>query len=235
MSVKIIKLAAQIYETRDTMRALLGADYIETISPFVPKLEAEMKRTGKSVMSACVSIAGGMANENARLVLVACAAEMAEPDPAFPLPTFTNKPMISKDTQEPGDTVATKPATELKKERRHVACILTQDERNEHASNLAKSLRDKARLEDQKKAAAKQFDAKIAEVEATINKESNIVATGEEFRDILCEWHLDTPKKGKKTLKRTDAAFVGTDVVEVYDMDGADVQKTITFEKGGLS
>lgn len=143
--------------------------------------------------------------------------------------------MISKESQEPGDTVATKPAPELKKERRHVACILTQDERNEHASNLAKSLRDKARLEDQKKAAAKQFDAKIAEVEATINKESNIVATGEEFRDILCEWHLDTPKKGKKTLKRTDAAFVGTDVVEVYDMDGADVQKTITFEQGGLS
>jgi len=144
--------------------------------------------------------------------------------------------MISTQDSETGDEFATTPALpERKKERRHVACILTQDERNEHASNLAKSLRDKARLEDQKKAAAKQFDAKIAEVEATINKESNIVATGEEFRDILCEWHLDTPKKGKKTLKRTDAAFVGTDVVEVYDMDGADVQKTITFEKGGLS
>lgn len=141
--------------------------------------------------------------------------------------------MISQENSETGELDATKPAHERKKERRHVACILTQDERNEHAANLAKCLRDKARLEDQKKAAAKQFDAKIAEVEATINKESGIVADGEEFRDILCEWHLDTPKKGKKTLKRTDAAFSGTDIVEVWDMDGSDVQKTITFENGG--
>lgn len=229
MSANIIKLAAQIYETRDTMRALLGADYIETISPFVPKLEAEMKRTGKSVMSACVSLAGCMPNENARLVLVACAAEMAEPDPAFQLPNFTNKPMISKDTQETGLHQATKP--EPKKERRQLVCILTAEERAQHSLDLARALKAKSALEDQLKSAQAEFKAKIAEKDATINKESGIVANGEEFREVLCEWHLDRPTRGKKSLIRTDDAFKGPAVIEVWDMSKEDTQSLIKFEE----
>ncbi len=63
-----------------------------------------------------------------------------------------------------------------------------------------------------------------------INKESCIVKDGKEYRDILCEWHLDTPKKGKKQLIRTDFAFVDSGVVATYDMSGEDVQKTINFK-----
>jgi hypothetical protein len=141
--------------------------------------------------------------------------------------------MISKESQEPGDTVATKP--EPKKERRQLVCILTAEERAQHSLDLARALKAKSALEDQLKSAQAEFKAKIAEKDATINKESGIVANGEEFREVLCEWELDTPVSGKKTLRRTDAAFKGTGVVEVWDMSKDDTQSLIAFEKGGLS
>lgn len=235
MSANPIKIAAKLYETRDTMRSLLGTEYISVVSAFIHPLQAEMQRTGKSVLSACVSLAGGMPNENARLVLVACAVEMAEPDPAFPLP-FSPTPMISKqDSEQPGELDATKPAPERKKERRSVECILTQQERNEHSHTLAESIQQLAQLEDRKKSIVKQLDAEIAEKKAVINKESGIVKDGKEYRDILCEWHLDRPVKGKKQLIRTDAAFTGPGIVATYDMSGEDTQSLIAFEKGGQS
>ncbi len=141
--------------------------------------------------------------------------------------------MISKESQEPGDTVATKP--EPKKERRTVECILTQEERNDHSHTLAQSIQELAQLEDRKKSLVKQLDAEIAEKKAVINKESSIVKDGKEYREVLCIWELDSPKKGKKQLFRTDSAFVGTGVVATYDMSGEDTQSLIAFEKGGLS
>jgi hypothetical protein len=141
--------------------------------------------------------------------------------------------MKHTDTTQPGDTVATMP--ERKKERRALECILTQEERNEHSHTLAQSIQELAQLEDRKKSLVKQLDAEIAEKKAVINKESSIVKDGKEYREILCEWYLDEPKKGKKTLVRTDVAFVGTGIVSTYDMSGEDTQSLITFEKGGVS
>jgi hypothetical protein len=143
--------------------------------------------------------------------------------------------MITKESQEPGLPEATKPAPELKKERRTVECVLTQEERNDHSHTLAQSIQELAQLEDRKKSLVKQLDAEIAEKKAVINRESSIVKDGKEYREVLCLWHLDTPKKGKKSLIRTDSAFAGSSVVQVWDMSGEDTQAVITFEKGGLS
>lgn len=177
---------------------------------------------------------------NSRMCLKKAAASKAKKNAhAAENNPFPNKPMILKEHSEPGELDATKPAPERKKERRPLVCILTAEERAQHSLDLARALKAKSSLEDQLKSAQADFKAKIAEKDATINKESGIVANGEEFREVLCEWILDTPVRGKKTLRRTDVAFKGSDVVEVWDMSKEDTQSLITFEtpakKGGQS
>jgi Trp operon repressor len=140
--------------------------------------------------------------------------------------------MISKEHSETGELDATKPAfPERKKEKRGLECILTQDERNDHSHTLAQSIQELAQLEDRKKSLVKQLDAEIAEKKAIINKESGIVKEGKEYRDILCEWYLNQPTKGKKQLVRTDGAFKGHGIVATYDMSGEDTQALLKFEE----
>ena len=108
-------------------------------------------------------------------------------------------------------------------ERRFLACILTPEERAEHSLALARANQEITQLEDSKKSAVKQFDAQIASQKAHINKESQIVSKGEEYREVLCVWVLNFPEPGRKALMRDDTRAV----VETMHMDASDNQLAI--------
>lgn len=83
-----------------------------------------------------------------------------------------------------------------------------QKERNQFAQDLVLKLQERTKLDTQRKNTASMLAAKLKEVEATIELLTTRLATGEENRYVDCEWLLNHPYPGRKTLTRLDTCEI---------------------------
>lgn len=87
----------------------------------------------------------------------------------------------------------------------------TAPEIHDLSMQLANENRKLNGLKEEKKSVNSQWTASINASLATVNKLSNQVADGYEFREVECEVQFHKPEQGKKTYKRKDG---GPDIVE---------------------
>lgn len=89
------------------------------------------------------------------------------------------------------------------KETRTLKVKLTDPEVLEFADQLARSVDESTRLEEEKKALTDSFKAKITEVEAKIQKLTNYVRNRYDYRPVDCEQTMDN-NKGTSVIVRID-------------------------------
>ena len=91
-----------------------------------------------------------------------------------------------------------------KTERRSLRYDFTAPEIYELSMRLANKTKEIVGKEAEKKSAMSQFGATINELKATVQKLSNQVSEGYEFREVECDIEYNKPEQGKKTLTRRD-------------------------------
>lgn len=111
----------------------------------------------------------------------------------------------------------------IRKATESLLCKYTPDEIKEKTESLTSAIQDKKRFLGEKKFMQKQIDSKIEEADAAINRLSEEISTGKEMRAVNCEWHMNTPRPGRKQLHRLD----NYELVRESDMSPADRQQTI--------
>lgn len=116
---------------------------------------------------------------------------------------------------------------EIKKVKRTLQCKFTRDEILLLGRELAEKTSLSKQIEADKKQVVKQFDARLAEVDAQISQISNNIQTGYEYRSVDCTETLGEPEESKKTVRRVDLG----EVVEVREMTSEEKQRSIDFEK----
>lgn len=72
------------------------------------------------------------------------------------------------------------------KTREYLKYKFSDDEVKEFSQEMASDLREKSKLEDDKKSIVKDFAAKISKLEASINENAGIINSGFEMRQIDC-------------------------------------------------
>ena len=107
-------------------------------------------------------------------------------------------------------------------ETRRLPVKLTEDEITQRGRASAKFDRDRAALEETKKAANDEFKAKINACTESISKLSQSIMTGEEDRDVECVEERDYVRKVAE-LHRTDTG----EVVEVRPLDASELQEKL--------
>lgn len=104
-------------------------------------------------------------------------------------------------------------------EKRNLKCDFTQAEINDLAHKLAEETTRVSALEDEKKAVTSSYKAKIDEGKASTNKYSTLISNGWEIRNVECEIEFHVPKKGHKTVTRTDTGESTVEKMESYEWD----------------
>lgn len=95
------------------------------------------------------------------------------------------------------------------------------------AKTLSEKLREQNNIEENKKTAVSQFDGQLKAVKSIVAVLSENIRRGHEYRSIECRVYLDTPRKGFKTIIRTDTL----ETVGEEHMDYADRQTVIQWEE----
>lgn len=93
------------------------------------------------------------------------------------------------------------------KEVRQLNVKLTEEELVRYSKELAKQSQDIVALEDAKADSAKKYAAQIQTAKCIIKELSRKVESGEEPRDIECQWEYDF-KENIKRLFRNDTGEI---------------------------
>jgi hypothetical protein len=119
----------------------------------------------------------------------------------------------------------------IRETKKELVVEFTQKEKNAFQSDLILNLQRKSQLEDQKSGNASMYSAKIKECSSKIDLLITQLSTGYENKSVECEWRLNFPIAGKKTLFRLDL----NEIVEEEDMLPADRQLVLddVREKAG--
>jgi hypothetical protein len=107
-------------------------------------------------------------------------------------------------------------------ETRKLPVKLTEDEITQRGRGMAKFESDRIKLMESKKAAAADFKAKIDLCGESLSKLSRAIETGEEDRDVECEWNKDFVRK-VADLVRMDTG----EVVETRPLDADELQEKL--------
>ncbi len=114
--------------------------------------------------------------------------------------------------------------------QRELPVKLTDAEIIKYAKELSKNNSDWAEVELQKKSASADFQARINRLKSEIEVVGLKVSTGVEYRSVDCTWNFNTPKKGLKSLIRTDT---GQNVAQ-EKLTSEDVQNILALKKKDL-
>jgi hypothetical protein len=81
--------------------------------------------------------------------------------------------------------------TKGKQEIRPLEVKLTREEVEQRAKELARTIKEHDRVDEERKAAAASAKVKIDELNAQVRKLGRAVELGTEFQDVACEWFAD--------------------------------------------
>jgi len=104
----------------------------------------------------------------------------------------------------------------------------TNDELLDRGKQLAEAQGELRKTEDDFTAVKKEWNSRVAAVEANITKLAGDVSRGYEVRFLRCIIVMDTPEKGMKECRRKDNG----ERVWVREMSGADFQMQLEFADG---
>lgn len=100
------------------------------------------------------------------------------------------------------------PARVIRNTTDYLRVDYTPDELATKAQDLAAKIQELGRVENHKKNITSDLGAKIKTLEAEVSTLTGQVSSKGEYRSIRCEWHMNTPRRGRKTLYRTDTLAV---------------------------
>lgn len=161
-------------------------------------------------------------------------ADTAEPEanmtPFPPQEAPAEAPVV--ETPEPPQQVWP-PATE----KRHLRCRLAPNEATAYGREQSELIQQIDRLEDQKKASASEYKARIEEKSARARRLAGYITTGEEEREIGCTWIYEAAgfdtitgqaiyHPEKKILVRDDTK----EVVECKDITSQERQMALPLD-----
>lgn len=136
---------------------------------------------------------------------------------------------------EPDNTPETPPPDDQpgqpEENRRIQACTqrlrynFSKDEIFEKGKTMAHLSSELSDLEEEKKAVASDFKAKIEAKKASISLMGNHINNGYEYREVECEVTMNDPTPGMKTVVRKDT----NEVVETIPMESYEMQFKIEF------
>lgn len=106
---------------------------------------------------------------------------------------------------------------------RNLRVNLNQDERVELGRQLAETTQQLAQINEDLSSVKKDFAARKSSAEAKVSDLSMKISNGYRIDPVKCEWRMDEPKPGKKTLIRLDTG----ETVETLDMIDADKQSDL--------
>lgn len=109
---------------------------------------------------------------------------------------------------------------------RSLRCKLTNDQLMEQGRLLSEAGFNVRQLEEDKKRVTADYGAKIKTEKAKMPVIEARITTGCEFRDVECSIVWDKPKKGMKTLTRSDTG----ELIE-EDLTPSEKQKRFDFER----
>ncbi len=151
-------------------------------------------------------------------------------------PTKKSKPETESDTPEPQEPQKPQWRWPENKERRNLEVVLRPDERLAIAEENARLGSEVDQLEDEKKASASRYKAKIEEVQSRIRLNNTYVASGRRDKEVDCVWiyevaGFDSEGKpiehaDKKTLVRSDTG----EAVEVRDIAETERQAALPLD-----
>jgi hypothetical protein len=115
---------------------------------------------------------------------------------------------------------------EVRKTKRTLQCKFTPPEILQLGKDLAEKTNLARQIEAEKKQVVKQFDARLAEVEAQINQASNNIQAGYEYRTVDCTETIGEPDESKKTVRRLDLG----EIIEIRELSSEEKQRALEFE-----
>jgi hypothetical protein len=115
------------------------------------------------------------------------------------------------------------PKVIIRKTTEYLRCPFTQEELAEKAEELALQTSRLNDLDGERSQVAADFGARIKESKARIARLANDVSSKHEMRNVPCEWHMNVPKQGRKTLVRVDSQAI----VREEQMIDSDCQQTL--------
>lgn len=114
---------------------------------------------------------------------------------------------------------------DVRRIKKSLKCKFTDAEVLQLGRDLAEKTEQYGQLEADKKQVTKDFDAKLAEVDAQIRSASGKVQCGYEYRSIDCTETFGEPDAAKKTVRRLDSG----DIVEVRELTDEEKQRHLNF------
>lgn len=120
-----------------------------------------------------------------------------------------------------------KPTGKVKKISEYLRYDFSRQELVERAQELARTIQEIQRLEDNLASIKKNIQGQIAEYEAKRNRLTQIVSAGYEMRDVECEVRYNVPVSKIKTIVRLDS----NEEVAVKPMEQYECQEELDFEK----
>jgi len=103
----------------------------------------------------------------------------------------------------------------------------THDEIHQKGIELARLSTESQSIENERKAVAAEFKAKLDTKDAEIAVIGNHINNGYEYRYIQCTIILNQPNTGKKTVTRNDTG----EVVKIEDMTPDEMQSELEFDE----
>lgn len=111
------------------------------------------------------------------------------------------------------------------KTERYLRCHFTDAELLTISKEMSQNVAQKTQAENDKKRMAKEFDARIATMDAAIDLASEKVRSGYECRNVACSVTYNAPKPGMKEVRRDDTF----EVVEIVQMTAGELQEELPF------
>lgn len=119
----------------------------------------------------------------------------------------------------------------MKRESKHLKYTFTQDEIRRMSYDLARGNRDLRSINEQKKEVVADFASRIKAQEGAVDRLSEQIANGYEYRLVTCEVFMDSPTPGLKTIARTDTGESWTEPMEPHERQGDLFEKRAPSEE----
>ena len=108
--------------------------------------------------------------------------------------------------------------TEVEKENRYLKYVFTDDEIKAMSYELARENRELRALNERKKEIMASMASEIKAKEGTVDRISERISNGHEYKYVDCEVIMDDPEPGTKSVTRSDTGEITYEPMKDYEL-----------------
>lgn len=112
-------------------------------------------------------------------------------------------------------------------ETRSLKCMFSREEHEANSSEMARLLGAKDEMEETHKIVKSGLNEQMKQVEADLSRHGRYVRDKFDHRIVTCQWLMNNPVPGRKSLVRTDTM----DTVEERKMEDHERQESLKFDQ----